>query len=234
MEIEKAFPKSSVRIFSAEDASDGDVFVVTRTGEKRLWLEARLDSLHYPVPGRGMTVFIQSMRADASYQMRAMVLGSEQRANRVCIVVEQAGDLTRVQRRRCFRVLIKLPVQLTDLDAEASRPLDMTTRDIGAGGLCAASPTEIPAGHSVFMSLDIGHDSAPIRCEATVVRSRRASDGACELSLRFNNLSEQHVFQGNGNMSIVTARANRLRIQVCRHLSILIIPQAFAERATPG
>jgi len=193
MEIEKAFPKSSARIFSAEDASDGDVFVVTRTGEKRLWLEARRDSLHYPLPGRGTTVFIQSMRADASYQMRAMVLGSRQHSNRVCIVVEQASAPTRVQRRRFFRVLIKLPVRLTDLDAGVPRPMDMTTRDISAGGLCAASPTEIPEGHSVFMSLDIGHDSPPIRCEATVVRSRRASDGACELSLRFNNLGDEEV-----------------------------------------
>ena len=182
----------NAKVFREDEYADADLYIAFRAKGRRLSLEASRDRLQHAVPQSDELIYVQSLWPDAAYRMRARVVECLL-SNTVRLIAEQEGSIERIQRRRHYRVETQLPVKLLDITAGAERPLELVTRDVSTSGISFFSPVAVPEGHEVRIMLDIGADSPPVTCAATVTRCRKLDDGRFEHGLSFLDMREREV-----------------------------------------
>lgn len=100
-----------------------------------------------------------------------------------------------VQRRRTFREPVEVPVRLTAVD-EAPETADLgsaelTTQDIGGGGICLQSEREVPLRVNDEVKLELALPERRIRARGRVRWSRRGEDGLIKVGVAFTRISER-------------------------------------------
>lgn len=134
-----------------------------------LALSTSRGSLQTDAPEVGETVHVQSAPTDAAYLMEGRV-SEVMRGGGVSIVVEQRGDIQRVQRRRHVRIPMRMPVKMVEIIPEPVETIKTETHDVSVGGIQTGTPRHVPPGQLVLVTLDIGDSKPSIVCRARVVR----------------------------------------------------------------
>lgn len=99
MDIEKAFSVCNVEVTPEGPDAASDVYAATEIVFDTLKLEASREGLHnVPLPA-DTAVTVRSFQQDAVYVMPGKVLHSIV-GNTVMVLVEQTGEVQRVQRRK--------------------------------------------------------------------------------------------------------------------------------------
>lgn len=187
MNIEKIFSVCNVEVSFEDDEALPDIYAATHAAEGELKLEAVRENLQRLPLETGEQVIIQSPLPDALYVMKARVVRCLV-GNVVTVIVQQEGEIERIQRRRHFRVALSLPVKLEGDSLSAA--LDLVTEDISAGGLRVLSPEALGEGLWVRLRLDVGDGKPPIACKAQGIRCDAADGKRFYVSVKFRNMSE--------------------------------------------
>ena len=158
--VEKAFPPCKARVLASDTDNAGNLFSVTHASKGRVHLSAKSDEITLPVPAKGDTVYIESLLPQAVFRMPGRVAEC-MRSDAVTLIVEQAGDIQRLQRRQYFRLETELPIELTVQLAGKTIHLKIATQDVSAGGFSLALPAPIPLKHEVDAKLHFPGPSGP-------------------------------------------------------------------------
>ena len=190
MDLEKLFSVCNVEVTCEEDVDLPDIYAAAEAEGGRLKLNAMRHDLHRVPLEIGARVSLRSILPDAAYVMSGRVVSCLV-GNSVTVVVEQDGEIERIQRRRFFRVQIALPVRIETSAADVPPLNDLVTEDASAGGLRIVSPRELTVGIAVRIFLDPGDDGPEIECRGEVIRSMPGDSRGKRLCVKFLDLAEQ-------------------------------------------
>lgn len=189
MELQKAFPVCRSKVFKEGEEDNADIYTISRVHKNRITLEAAPERIGRDLPESGDILFIESLLSDATYRMQVRVVDCLN-ATTVQLIVEQTGEIQRIQRRRYFRVETELPVCIVDRTANEQEPTTLITSDISAGGISAISESAMPEGHELILALDLHDGDKPFTCAATIRRCRPCGKDKYDLGIAFQNVSE--------------------------------------------
>jgi PilZ domain len=190
LNIEKAFPRCLAKVYRVNEDTDADTYNVMQVRGTRLCLEAKPEMLTQPVPHAGEMIFILSLRPDAAYEMEAKVVDCLDVTKQVCVIVEQSGEIKRIQRRRFFRIPTSFKVEVT-VEGRDETPQSLETRDLSAGGCSILATASIENGEILGLSLDLDDGNPPLVCKGKVCRCRPLEKGLFDWGIAFHDLTEQ-------------------------------------------
>jgi len=196
MDLAKVFGSRGVVILrEREAAGGGDKYYVMSASRGRLTLSALRAEVREEPPRQGESVFIQAAYPDGLYLVEADVIASrflmrDTGDEAVRVVVRQTGKIERIQRRTHFRVAVRRPVALRNLRKDLRDPVDMTTQNISAGGICVVSPEPADASRLLGIALHLEELPPPITCGAKIMRYQPIDETRAELGIAFRRLAQ--------------------------------------------
>ncbi len=205
MDIEKAFSVCIAEVTCEGADAPPDYYAVTEAELDVLKLEAERKSLHTVPLESDSIVTVSAFQPDAAYVIKARVLRCLV-GNIVTVIVEQQGEIQRVQRRRHFRVEIKLPLKVTSALEDDPFEFELKTTDVSGGGLKAILPREIPLGDTTSVALDLLDGRSWFQIAAKVLRCFPNGKGAFVTCFEFQDVSKKVM---NLLLRFVTAEMRR-------------------------
>lgn len=189
-DLATAFPMCEVKVFRPAAEHEAEVYWVTRAGGSRLNLETLAARLRHTPPQREEVVFVQSVMPDAVYRLHGRI-AARLVGQYVSLIVEQQGELERIERRSGFRMPVRMEARVTFGADEAAESLNLVTDDVNTRGIRAISPRPLSVGRAVKVALRLRDEQPEVTCSASVVRCRPVGKDQYDLGLCFLNLSAE-------------------------------------------
>jgi len=192
MDLKKAFPLCDVQVFAADDRCTSDTYHVARVWERGMKLVAFRHQVTGRIPAVEDRLFVQSALPDAAYGIVGRVTDVSV-GEYVVVGVEQETEVARIQRRRNFRVVARLSVQVEEMDEDdnVKDVVDLVTEDASAGGIRVLRSQEMTPEERVRLKLDLGDGDSPVECNAKVVRCNPSDQGNFEIGMTFDEVEEK-------------------------------------------
>ena len=120
-----------------------------------------------PLPdGQAFVVRIQEKSAILSFD--AKILGRSYRSGSISLLIQQEGEMRRIQRREDFRMETMLDgiIEFTDPESGSPKKARMRTVDISAGGTSIRAAVEFNIGDKItaYLPLSGGQAKTPFPC----------------------------------------------------------------------
>ena len=189
MELAKAFDLGWVQVSRPGRGEQADEYDLVRREKDVFHLKARAGILEAGLPEENEAVLLRAVKSEALYQVAAIVLERED-ATPARLVVRGEAEAERIQRRRCFRVPVKVGLEVTQPDVVPPRPFRATMADLSAGGVRLVFDHAVFVGQSFLISLDLEDGLPPLRCKGQAVRVMPLADNQSNVGITFQNITE--------------------------------------------